>query len=248
LINLDHLTKYYGNLLVLNNLTLNIQKGEFFGFLGPNGAGKTTTIKILTGLTKPSSGRVMIDGFDVVREPLKTKSIVGLIPDNPYMYEKLTGREMLRLVGVIFRMSLNSIAKKTEELIEMFGLTLYRDELIESYSHGMRKKLAISMALIHDPKVLVIDEPMVGLDPQGSKLVRDIFKGLHKNGVTIFMSTHILEEAERLCDRIGIIDRGRLIAVGTIEELRNKSNQKGEKLEEIFLELTSSSTTQSEVY
>lgn len=243
MISIDRLTKYYGSFQALKEVTLNISKGEFFGFLGPNGAGKTTTIKILTGLAKPSDGRVTIDGLDVVREPLKTKSIVGYIPDNPYLYEKLTGMEMLRLVGVIYKMKNGDIEKKSEEFFKMFGLSQYENELIESYSHGMKQKLAISMALIHEPKVLVVDEPMVGLDPQGAKIVRELFRKIRRNGTTIFMSTHILDEAEKLCDKIGIIAKGELVAVGTIEELREKSNQKGGRLEEIFLELTNGGTT-----
>ncbi|OGL49419.1 MAG: ABC transporter [Candidatus Schekmanbacteria bacterium RIFCSPLOWO2_02_FULL_38_14] len=243
MISLDCLTKYYGNFQALKKITLNISKGEFLGFLGPNGAGKTTTIKILTGLAKPSDGRVTIGGFDVVREPLKTKSIVGYIPDNPYLYEKLTGREMLRLVGVIYKMNNVNIEKKSEGFFEMFGLSQYGNELIESYSHGMKQKLAISMALIHEPRVLVVDEPMVGLDPQGAKIVRELFRGLSRNGTTIFMSTHIMEEAEKLCDRIGIIAKGELVAGGTIKELWEKSNQKDGRLEEIFLELTDTVTS-----
>lgn len=237
-IELKNLTKKYGSLTAVNNLNLEIEKGEIFGFLGPNGAGKTTTIKLLTGLLKPTSGTAKILGFDIQVNPIEAKSYIGLIPDEPNIYEKLTGREFLRFMGNIFKVENTVIVKKTAELLKIFDLQDRADELIQVYSHGMKQKIAIAGALIHSPKIIIFDEPTIGLDPKSARTIKDILKYRAESGDCIFMSTHILEIAERMCDRIGIINNGNLIAVGNMDELRHLSKSGKYNLEEIFLELT----------
>lgn len=238
MIRIENLTKKFGKVEAVSSLNLHIPKGELFGFLGPNGAGKTTTIKILSGLLKPTSGFVTIGGFNVQEAPRQAKKLVGLIPDQPFVYGKLTGEEFLNFVANLYEIPSSKINKKRKELLAIFELTDWRNELIESYSHGMRQKLVICAALIHDPKVIIVDEPMVGLDPKSAQIVKHIFKNLSKKGITIFMSTHTLEVAEQLCDRIGIIQKGKLIALGNKEDLRRTARIKDIKLENIFLELT----------
>lgn len=237
-IELKNLTKKYGSLTAVNNLNLEIEKGEIFGFLGPNGAGKTTTIKLLSGLLKPTSGTAKILGFDIQVNPIEAKSYIGLIPDEPNIYEKLTGREFLRFMGNIFKVENTVIIKKTAELLKIFDLQDRADELIQVYSHGMKQKIAIAGALIHSPKIIIFDEPTIGLDPKSARTIKDILKYRAESGDCIFMSTHILEIAERMCDRIGIINNGNLIAVGNMDELRHLSKSGKYNLEEIFLELT----------
>jgi ABC-2 type transport system ATP-binding protein len=237
-IELKNLTKKYGSLTAVNNLNLEIEKGEIFGFLGPNGAGKTTTIKLLTGLLKPTSGTAKILGFDIQFNPIEAKNYIGLIPDEPNIYEKLTGREFLRFMGNIFKVENTVIVKKTAELLKIFDLQDRADELIQVYSHGMKQKIAIAGALIHSPKIIIFDEPTIGLDPKSARTIKDILKYRAESGDCIFMSTHILEIAERMCDRIGIINNGNLIAVGNMDELRHLSKSGKYNLEEIFLELT----------
>ncbi|MCE5329656.1 ABC transporter ATP-binding protein [bacterium] len=238
-IELKNLTKKYGSLTAVNDLNLEIENGEIFGFLGPNGAGKTTTIKLMTGLLKPSSGTVKILDYDIQVNPIEAKSNIGLIPDEPNIYEKLTGREFLRFMGSIFKVEIDVIIKKTAELLKIFDLQSKADELIQTYSHGMKQKIAIAGALIHSPKIIVFDEPTIGLDPKSARTIKDILKFRAEAGDCIFMSTHILEIAERMCDRIGIINNGNLIAVGNMDELRHMSKKSGKyDLEEIFLELT----------
>jgi len=237
-IELKNLTKKYGSLTAVNNLNLEIENGEIFGFLGPNGAGKTTTIKLLTGLLKPTSGTAEILGFDIQVNPIEAKSCIGLIPDEPNIYEKLTGREFLRFMGNIFKVENTVIIKKTAELLKIFDLQDRADELIQVYSHGMKQKIAIAGALIHSPKIIIFDEPTIGLDPKSARTIKDILKYRAESGDCIFMSTHILEIAERMCNRIGIINNGNLIAVGNMDELRHLSKSGKYNLEEIFLELT----------
>jgi ABC-2 type transport system ATP-binding protein len=233
-----NLTKNFGNLIAVNKLNLKIKSGEIFGFLGPNGAGKTTTIKLMTGLLKPTSGTVKIMGKDIQDNPIDAKKDIGLIPDEPQIYEKLTGVEFLRFMGNLFRMDKKGIEKKIKELLKLFDLTGRGEELIQSYSHGMKQKIAIAGALIHSPKVLFFDEPTVGLDPKSARIIKDILKYRAESGDCIFMSTHILEIAERICDRVGIIQNGELIAAGNMEELRKLSMEDKGNLEEIFLQLT----------
>jgi ABC-2 type transport system ATP-binding protein len=239
LIDLFHLSKNFGSFQAVRDVTLQIPPGEIFGFLGPNGAGKTTTIRMMGGLMKPSSGRVCLDGKDVLRQPEEAKSILGFIPDRPYLYEKLTGLEFLDFIADLHGVKTgNPRQKRIHDLLHFFDLQGWSQELVESYSHGMRQRLAIAAALLHRPKVLIIDEPMVGLDPKGTRLVKGLFRDLSKKGVAIFMSTHTLELAEEVCQRIGIIHEGRVIALGTMEELRVKAKTTDVRLEPLFLKLT----------
>ncbi len=237
-IEIFNLSKNFGNLTAVSKLNLEIKRGEIFGFLGPNGAGKTTTIKMMTGLLKPTSGNVKIMGKDIQENPIDAKKYIGLIPDQPKIYEKLTGVEFLRFMGNIFGMGKEKIEEKIKELLKLFDLAERGEELIQSYSHGMKQKITIAAALIHSPKVLFFDEPTVGLDPKSAKIIKDILRFRAKSGDCIFMSTHILEIAERICDRVGIIQDGKLIAVGDMEELRKLSIEGKGNLEEIFLQLT----------
>lgn len=240
MIRLEGLSKSFGAYAAVSDLNLEVKAGEIVGFLGPNGAGKTTTVKMMTGLLKPTSGRVLIGGRDMADDPIAAKRAMGLVPDEPFVYPKLTGAEYLRFVGELYGVPLADMRKRVPELLEMFELTPWGGELLESYSHGMRQKLVIGGILLHDPKVLVLDEPMVGLDPKSARLVKDIFIRLAGRGTAIFMCTHVLEIAEKLCHRIGIMIGGKMIACGTLEELRAASSarQDGQDLESIFLSLT----------
>jgi ABC-2 type transport system ATP-binding protein len=232
---------YDGNLAVVD-LNLNVRAGEMFCFLGPNGAGKTTTIKMLTGLLIPSRGTARIAGFDIQTSPVEAKRRIGYIPDRPYLYEKLSGRDFMRFVGDMFGIDRAERNRKTEEYFELFSLTRARDQFIENYSHGMRQKLVFAASLMHDPEVLIVDEPMVGLDPRSVHLVKGLLKRESAKGKTIFLSTHTLSIAEELADRIGVIDRGKLRFLGTIEELRSAQASSG-TLEELFLRLTEEEAT-----
>ncbi len=237
LIETQHLVKRYGDKLAVNDVSLAVHGGEIFGFLGPNGAGKTTTIKMIVGLLQPTSGVVKVAGYDVQAQPLQAKAANGYVPDEPNLYPKLSARELLRFVGDLYEMERQQIERRIEELLRLFNLTEAGDDLIDSYSHGMRQKTALAAALMHDPQVLVLDEPTVGLDPKSARLIKDILRQMAERGTAVFLSTHILEIAERMCDRIGIINRGELAAVGTMDELRALG--KGEaSLEDIFLGLT----------
>jgi ABC-2 type transport system ATP-binding protein len=227
----------YGEVKALNGLTLHIPQGEFFAFLGPNGAGKTTAIKLLTGLMQPVRGSVKLCGFDVQAEPLQAKALLGYVPDVAIFYEKLTPLEFMRFIADIFEMDENRSEPLGQELFEKFHLTSYAHQRIENLSHGTRQRLAIAAALLHEPKVFVIDEPMVGLDPVHSRIVKHELKERSRNGMTVLMSTHLLNIAEELADRIGIINHGRLIALGTMQELRTTHAGNGKPLEEMFLEM-----------
>jgi ABC-2 type transport system ATP-binding protein len=235
-IQIRNLTKSFGELVAVDRLNLEIPQGEFFAFLGPNGAGKTTTIKMLAGLLKPTDGTTVIGGFDMQKDPEKAKAQLAYVPDFPFTYDKLTCSEFMQFVGDIFCIPPEQIERRTEELFDRFHLHDYRHELTENLSHGTRQRLVISSALLHEPRVLVIDEPMVGLDPMHARIVKDEFKARSKAGMTIFLSTHQLSVAEELADRIGIIHRGQLIALGTVEDLRALSTEKG-ALENVFLSL-----------
>jgi ABC-2 type transport system ATP-binding protein len=234
MIELKNLTKSFGEFAAVKDLSLTIPKGEFFGFLGPNGAGKTTTIKMMTGLYAPSSGSCWVDGFDVHRQPIEAKRGIGYVPDQPFLYEKLTGREFLYFVGGLYWMSAEEIASKIEEFVDVFEVGDFLDKRAEEFSQGMRQRMVLTAALIHEPRVLIIDEPLVGLDPRSSRLVKDALKQRTRNGLTIFMSTHLLEIVEELCDRIAIIKSGRLIH----DERQNEEMQFNGQLESKFLELT----------
>ncbi len=238
LIEINNLLKRYGDKAAVNNVSLQVKAGEVFGFLGPNGAGKTTTIKVIVGLLQPTSGTVKVAGYDVQTQPLPAKAASGYVPDTPNLYAKLTGRELLRFVGDLYNLERKQVAQRTEELLQMFDLTAAADDTVDSYSHGMQQKASLAAALMHDPKVLVLDEPTVGLDPKSARLIKDILRQMAERGAAIFLSTHILEIAERMCDRIGIINKGELIAVGTMEELRRLGKAGETSLEDIFLGLT----------
>ncbi len=239
MIEIQNLVKKFDTKVAVDNLNLSIERGEIFGFLGPNGAGKTTTIKILTGLLRPTSGTVSIGGYNVVDSPLSAKKLIGYVPEDPFIYDKLTGREFLRFVGGLYSLNGTGIEKKIEYWTDFFALHQALDNLCESYSHGTKQKLVMSAALLHDPQVLIIDEPMVGLDPKSTKKVKDLLKQRSREGVTIFLSTHILSVAEELCDRVGIIHQSKLITTGTIAELKqNSSVTANTSLESLFLELT----------
>ena len=237
LIELHDLCKNYGTKTAVDHVSLNVFGGEVFGFLGPNGAGKTTTIKMIVGLLQPSAGTVKVAGYDMQQQPLQAKLCSGYVPDAPNLYGKLSARELLRFVGDLYCMAPQQIEHRIDELLRLFSLVEAGDNLIDSYSHGMQQKTSLAAALMHDPEVLVLDEPTVGLDPKSARLIKDILRQFAERGSVVFVSTHILEIAERMCDRIGIIDKGRLIAVGTMEELRAMG--RGEtSLEDIFLTLT----------
>jgi ABC-2 type transport system ATP-binding protein len=237
LIETKNLVKQFGDKAAVNNISFDVRGGEVFGFLGPNGAGKTTTIKMIVGLLQPTSGNVKVAGYDVQTQPMQAKATSGYVPDTPNLYMKLSAREFLRFVGDLYEMKRAKAEERIDELLKLFDLTDVRDDLIDSYSHGMKQKTALAAALIHDPKVLVLDEPTVGLDPKSARLIKDILRQLADRGAAVFLSTHILEIAERMCDRIGIIDHGNLVAVGTMDELRSMGKS-GSSLEDIFLALT----------
>ncbi len=237
MIELRGLTKRYGSFTAVDGVSLTVPAGEIFGFLGPNGAGKTTTLRMIAGILQPSAGAVTIGGVDLARNPMKAKAKLGFIPDRPFIYEKLTGAEFLTFVAGLYGIDGEEIEGRSAELLGLFDLEEWADQLVESYSHGMRQKLIIASAFIHRPEVIVVDEPMVGLDPKAARILKDLFREFVKRGNTIMMSTHTLEVAESLCDRIAIIQFGKIRVLGTLAELRQ--SYKGDtKLEEIFLALT----------
>jgi len=238
MIRLTNLTKKYGKFTAVDGIDLEIRRGELFGFLGPNGAGKTTTMRMIAGILQPTSGRIEIAGDDVAADPLKAKSRLGFIPDRPFVYDKLTGAEFLRFVAALYGQDGSPVERRMDELLDLFELTPWKDELVESYSHGMRQKLIISSALLHRPEVIVVDEPMVGLDPKGQKFLKDLFRAFVERGGTVLMSTHTLDTVEEMCDRIGIISGGKIIACGTMAEVRHQTEGGDAKLEELFLKLT----------
>ncbi len=239
MIELKSLTKKYGEFQAVNDLNLSVKKGEVFGFIGPNGAGKTTTIKMMGGILEPTRGTVTIAGISMQAEPEKAKSKIGFIPDRPYLYEKLTGMEFLRFTADLYGVSEETFEATAYKTLKNFSLADWADELVESYSHGMKQRLIMSAALLHDPEVIIVDEPMVGLDPAAIIMVKDLFRTLARQGVTIFMSTHTLKVAEDTCDRIGVIHKGSLIAMGTTTELQREANVTEADLEQVFLNLTS---------
>ena len=238
LIETRNLIKRYGDKVAVDNVSFDVHQGEVFGFLGPNGAGKTTTIKVIVGLLQPTSGTVKVSGYDVQAQPMLAKASSGYVPDTPNLYAKLTGRELLRFVGDLYNMDRARVARRVDELLRMFDLTNAADDTVDSYSHGMQQKTSLAAALMHDPKVLILDEPTVGLDPKSARLIKDILRQLADRGAAVMLSTHILEIAERMCDRIGIINKGQLIAAGTMNELRTLDTTGRTSLEDIFLSLT----------
>lgn len=229
------LTMAFGTVRAVDRLDLDVESGTIFGFLGRNGAGKTTTIRVLVGLLAPTAGTALVDGHDIRREPEAAKAVTGYVPDRPYLHGRLTGREHLEFVGGLYGLSLREARRRAGTLLEDLGLAAQAGDLVDTYSHGMRQRLTLAAALIHRPRVLVLDEPMVGLDPEGARDLRRRLRALAAAGTTVFLSTHSLGVAEELADRIGIIDRGRLVAAGTLDELRRRGGGPGATLEDVFL-------------
>ncbi len=238
MIRLTKLKKNYGDFAALRGIDLEVRRGSLFGLLGPNGAGKTTALRIIAGILQPTAGRVIVAGHDVQRDPERAKSKLGFIPDRPFVYDKLTGQEFLKFVAGLWGQDGAEVDRRIDELLNLWELTDWRDELLETYSHGMRQKIIISSALIHKPDVIIVDEPMVGLDPKAARILKDLFRGFVKRGGTILMSTHTLEVAEVLCDSIAIIQNGLIRAQGSMEDLRAEAEAGEAGLEEIFLKLT----------
>jgi ABC-2 type transport system ATP-binding protein len=237
-IRLENLTKRYGAFTAVDRISLHVPKGSLHGFLGPNGAGKTTTLRMIAGILRPTEGRIWIGEHDLATEPLLAKSKLGFIPDRPFVYEKLTGAEFLRFVAGLYGQDGQLVERRIDELLEIFELSPWKNELVESYSHGMRQKLIISSALIHRPELIVVDEPMVGLDPRAARLLKDLFREFVQRGGTVLMSTHTLEIAEALCERIAIIQGGKIVAAGTMDEIRTQHAAGDVGLEDLFLKLT----------
>lgn len=238
MIELQDLTKRYGKFTAVDRISLTIPRGELYGLLGPNGAGKTTTMRMIAGILQPTSGRVLIAGIDIAADPIAAKQRLGFIPDRPFVYDKLTGAEFMRFVAGLYGQSGAGLERRIDELLALFELLPWRAELTESYSHGMRQKLIIASALLHRPEVIVVDEPMVGLDPRSARLLKDLLREFVSRGGTVLMSTHTLEIAEAMCDRIAIVHGGQIAAAGTMAELRSQTASGDASLEELFLKLT----------
>jgi ABC-2 type transport system ATP-binding protein len=238
MLQLSGIVKRYGDFSAVNDLNLKVPRGEIFGFLGPNGAGKTTTIRMVAGVLEPTEGSIVIGGYDLKTHPMQAKARIGYIPDRPYLYEKLSGGEFLRFVSGLWGKDEPASEDRADGLLEIFNLLEWKHELIESYSHGMRQKLLITSALIHQPELIVVDEPMVGLDPRSARLLKDLLRVFVERGGTVFLSSHTLEVVEAVCDRSAIIREGAVIAKGTMDDLRTQVDSGGADLEEIFLKVT----------
>ena len=238
------LVKRYGTFTAVDGVSLDVAPGEIHGFLGPNGAGKTTTIRMIAGLLKPTEGTVVINGHDLAAAPEQAKASLGFIPDRPFIYEKLTAGEFLRFHGGLYGMDEADAARRGDEMLEVFELTRWKDELVESFSHGMKQRLVMSAAFLHRPQAVLVDEPMVGLDPRGARLIKDVFRSMSRRGVAILMSTHTLEVAQEMCDRIAIILKGKIIARGTVDELLALAGGEDEQLTPVFLKLTGGTALQ----
>lgn len=235
---LDHLEKRYGDHIAVNDVSLEVQAGEIFGFLGPNGAGKTSTIKMIMGLMKPTSGTITINGYDIQKDPVPAKKILGYIPDRPFLYEKLTAWEHMKFIAGIYGIDDRDLQERGRKYLEIFGLSEWLNELVENFSHGMKQRLNLSAVFMRNPKVLILDEPLIGLDPRGARLLKEILHSSRNNGMCIFMSTHILEIAGQMCDRMAIIHKGRIISTGTYDDMREQAHTPDSGLEQVFLRLT----------
>jgi ABC-2 type transport system ATP-binding protein len=244
MIQIEQLVKRYGTFTAVDGVSLDVQPGEIHGFLGPNGAGKTTTIRMIAGLLKPTSGRVLVNGHDLALAPEAAKASLGFIPDRPFIYDKLTAGEFLRFHGGLYGMEEEAVAPRVAEMLEIFELSRWQHELVESFSHGMKQRLVMCSAFLHHPRAVLVDEPMVGLDPRGARLIKDVFRRMSEHGVAILMSTHTLEVAQEMCDRISIILKGQIIARGTVDELRALAGDPTQHLTEVFLRLTGGSGLQ----
>lgn len=238
MLKLDGVTKRYGRFTAVDGLNLHVPAGQIVGFLGPNGAGKTTTMKMIVGLIRPTAGRVIVDGIDVVADPLGAKARMGYIPDRPNLYPRLTAVEYMYFIAGLYRMPRGEAVPRTSELLGLFGLAHKADHLVESFSHGMKQRLVMASVLLHRPKLMVVDEPMVGLDPRGARLLKDVLRQEAQSGLTVFLSTHTLEVADEVCDTVAVIDHGTLIAQGSPADLRARTGAEGRTLEEVFLRLT----------
>jgi ABC-2 type transport system ATP-binding protein len=244
MIQIENLVKTYGTFTAVDGVSLEVRPGEIHGFLGPNGAGKTTTIRMIAGLLKPSAGRVLVNGHDLATTPELAKASLGFIPDRPFIYEKLTAGEFLRFHAGLYGMEDAGVAARVSEMLEVFELSRWEHELVESFSHGMKQRLVMSAAFLHRPRAVLVDEPMVGLDPRGARLIKNVFRRMSEHGVAILMSTHTLEVAEEMCDRISIILKGQIIARGTVDELRALAGDRTQQLTDVFLRLTGGSGLQ----
>jgi ABC-2 type transport system ATP-binding protein len=244
MIQVRDLVKKYGSFTAVDGISLDVAPGEIHGFLGPNGAGKTTAIRMMAGLLKPTAGTVVINGHDLAKEPEAAKASLGFIPDRPFIYEKLTAGEFLRFHGGLYGMDGSALPERIGEVLGLFELTKWEGELVESFSHGMKQRLVMCAAFLHRPRAVLVDEPMVGLDPRGARLIKEVFRTMSRHGVAILMSTHTLEVAQEMCDQISIILGGRIIARGTVEELRQLAGSSDEELTPVFLKLTGGSGLQ----
>ena len=244
MIAIHELVKRYGQFTAVDGVSLDVQPGQIHGFLGPNGAGKTTTIRMIAGLLKPTSGRITVNKFDLAANPEGAKASLGFIPDRPYIYEKLTAGEFLRFHAGLYGVDGSSVDQRVHDMLELFELLRWEHELVESFSHGMKQRLVMSAAFLHRPDAVLVDEPMVGLDPRGAKLIKAVFRRMADRGVAILMSTHTLEVAQEMCDRISIILRGKIIASGTVDELKSLAGDKDAELTPVFLKLTGGSALQ----
>ncbi len=237
MIRIEGIEKRYGDFQALKPLNLHVKKGEVFGFLGPNGAGKTTLIRMLSGVLPPTNGRIWIDGIDLEKEPLRAKWCTGYIPDRPYLYEKLTAKELLAFVGGIYGLERLEVAKRGEALLKQYGLWHVADQLVEGFSHGMKQRLTFCASLLHEPPLVIVDEPMVGLDPRGARQIKDVFRQIADSGRTVFLSTHSLDVAQEVCDRLAILNHGEIVAQGSYSEIRSEAHPNAQGLEEVFLRI-----------
>jgi ABC-2 type transport system ATP-binding protein len=244
MIAIHDLVKKYGTFTAVDGVSLEVMPGEIHGFLGPNGAGKTTTIRMIAGLLKPTAGRILVNGHDLATNPEAAKASLGFIPDRPFIYEKLTAGEFLRFHAGLYGMDGTGVVDRVREMLDLFELGRWEGELVESFSHGMKQRLVMSAAFLHRPRAVLVDEPMVGLDPRGARLIKNVFRRMSEHGVAILMSTHTLEVAQEMCDRISIILKGQIIARGTVEELRQMAGSADEQLTPVFLKLTGGSALQ----